>query len=488
MRYDLGLTQKLSQELRLHPQLILNLQILQLATQDLEALIQKELEENPAMELAADGDESADGTGQENEVPEPAAAADGDGDGADMVGERDTDDKPVEVSTQDDYSLDELMPDDTYLPNFNAGGSQTSETDAMELAVDPGPGLRDALLSELSAVLADEDKRIAEVIVENLDEDGFLTVASEELAQTHGFDRQRVDDILYAMQRIHPGGIGCPGKREAFTVQLELHGCSPDCLECRIVSDHWDSLLQSRLPKIAKLCGVSMERLREALEVIAGLEPRPARQFTGKVADYVSPDFSVEWRDNQPVPVFFRDGLPRLRLARRYADMIRNPKDYSKEQVAFARERFHKAVMFLKGIESRRHLLEGLMQEIVREQREFFLHGPQFLRPATMKDAANRLKVHPSTVSRAVAGKYVETDYGIHPLKFFFKAGAGDKSRASIKQRIRLIVEAEDSRKPLSDDEIRSRLKQDDIEISRRTVAKYRDELGIPGRNQRRGY
>jgi RNA polymerase sigma-54 factor len=488
MRYDLGLTQKLSQELRLHPQLILNLQILQLATLDLEALIQKELQENPAMELADDGDEGTGTSESESEAAESSEESQSEDAGADMVGELDTDDKPVEVSAVDDYSLDELMPDDSYLPDFNAGGSQSSDTDSSELVIDSGPGLRDALLSELSGVLADEDKRIAEVIVENLDEDGFLTVDPGELAQNHGFDRQRVDDILYAMQRIHPGGIGCPGKREAFLIQLELHGCSPDCLECRIVSDHWDSLLQSRLPKIAKLCGVSMDRLREALEVIAGLEPRPARQFTGKVADYVSPDFSVVWRDNEPVPVFYRDGLPRLRLARRYADMMRNPKNYSKEQVAFARERFHKAVMFLKGIESRRHLLEGLMHEIVREQRDFFLHGPQFLKPATMKDAANRLKVHPSTVSRAVAGKYVETDYGIHALKFFFKAGAGDKSRASIKQRIRLIVEAEDGKKPLSDDEIRTRLKQEDIEISRRTVAKYRDELGIPGRNQRRGY
>ncbi|UCG44198.1 MAG: RNA polymerase factor sigma-54 [candidate division WOR-3 bacterium] len=486
MRYDLGLTQKLSQELKLHPQLILNLQILQLATQDLEALIQKELQENPAMELADQGDEGAEASDSESgESSQESESEDG---REDMVGELDTDDKPVEASTLDDYSLDDLMPDDAYLPDFTAGGTQSSETDAIELAVDPGPGLRDALLAELRTVLADEDKQIAEVIVENLDEDGFLTVAPEELAQTHGFDRQRVDDILYAMQRIHPGGIGCPGKREAFLVQLELHGSCPDSLEHRIVSDHWDSLLQSRLPRIAKLCGVSMDRLRQALEVIAGLEPRPARQFTGKVADYVSPDFSVVWRDDEPVPLFFRDGLPRLRLARRYADMIRNPKEYTKEQVAFAREKFHRAVMFLKGIESRRHLLEGLMHEIVRDQREFFLQGPQFLKPATMKDAANRLKVHPSTVSRAVAGKYVETDYGIHPLKFFFKAGAGDKSRASIKQRIKLIVEAEDTRKPLSDDQIRIRLKEEGIEISRRTVAKYRDELGIPGRNQRRGY
>jgi RNA polymerase sigma-54 factor len=327
MRYDLGLTQRLSQELKLHPQLILNLQILQLATQDLEALIQKELQENPAMELADGGDEGAEASDSESGAGESSQESGSEDGGDDMVGELDTDDKPVEASTLDDYSLDELMPDDAYLPNFNAGGTQSSETDAIELAVDPGPGLRDALLAELHAVLADEDKRTAEVIVENLDEDGFLTVDPGELAQNHGFDRQRVDDILYAMQRIHPGGIGCRGKQEAFLVQLELHGFCPDSLECRIVSDHWDSLLKSRLPKIAKLCGVSMDRLRGALEAIAGLEPRPARQFTGKVADYVSPDFSVIWRDNEPVPVFFRDGLPRLRLARRYADMIRSPKE-----------------------------------------------------------------------------------------------------------------------------------------------------------------
>jgi RNA polymerase sigma-54 factor len=291
--------------------------------------------------------------------------------------------------------------------------------------------------------------------------------------------------VLYHVQRIEPGGIGCCSQRCALLIQLELHGHGKDDIEYRLVEQCWEPLLHLQLAKAARLLGTDIEAVKAATGRLVGLEPRPGRRFTRKPAEYVAPDFSVFQRDGKICGDYNDDRIPRLRLARRFVEILRNPRAFPREQVEFARQKYQRAVMLLKAIESRRLTLERLIRVVVRDQADFFQHGPEHLRPATLKDAARELGVHPSTVSRASANKYVETDFGIFPLKHFFKAGAGDKSRASIKELIRQVIDGEDAAAPLSDDLIGGRLKAQGISISRRTVAKYRGELGIPGRNQR---
>lgn len=477
MKQQLGLTLRLEQQLT--PQLILNLKLLQVPALELEVLVRQELEENPVLEPSDDSPEAAD-------APEPDEALTGIArpDGGDMPSPPAKEETTFEVSPPDEISLTELLPEDGYMPASDLPSEPG--VDATELAVGPGPTVREALMPRLRSVLSDEDAGLAEVIIESLDDDGFLRMAPEEFAAIQGFEAERLRAVLYVIQRIEPGGIGCRDERAALLIQLELAEFPPSSLEFRLVADHWDLLLQRQIAKIARLCGVEVDDVRRALEKVLTLELKPARRFAGPATAYVEPDFSVVWRDGAPVAEMNEDRFPRLRLSRRYVEILRNPKAFPREQVQFAREKYQRALMFLRGIESRRRTLANLMKLILDEQREFFVEGPQHLRPATLREAAYRLNVNPSTISRATAGKYVETPFGIFPLKHFFKAGASDKSRTSIKQIIKAIIDAEDKSKPLSDDEICARLKERAITVSRRTVAKYRAELRVPGCGQRR--
>ncbi|MEO0070267.1 MAG: RNA polymerase factor sigma-54, partial [candidate division WOR-3 bacterium] len=331
-----------------------------------------------------------------------------------------------------------------------------------------------------------EDAGIAEQVVEWLNEDGFLTVRPEELAETLGVEIERVKRVLSALSQIPPGGFGCSGVKEALLAQLELKGYPPEALECRLLREGWELLKNKQLDKLVKVCNASEEEVREAVKRILNLEPRPGRQFTTSAVNYITPDFSVEWREDKLVVVVQDETIPRLRVSRRFLEILAQPKNFSKEQVEFAREKVRRAMMFLKAIESRRNLLRRLVDFILQRQKDFFSYGPEHLKPTTLQDAADFLKVHPATVSRAISGKYLETNYGIFSLKYFFKGGTGDKSRESIKEKIRLLIENEDKQKPLKDEEICLKLKEEGINISRRTVTKYRSELGIPGAEGRK--
>jgi RNA polymerase sigma-54 factor len=381
------------------------------------------------------------------------------------------------------------MPDDGWSPTtYAAAGSDDEQTSAVELAAGRAQSLVESLMPHLRSVLSEEDARVAEFIIESLDDDGFLTMSDEEVAQQQGVDGDRVRSILYAIQRLEPGGIACHDRRESFLVQLELGDADPDSLERKLLTDHWELLMKKQTARIAKLCGVTEDKVRHAVMRLLVLETRPARCFAPGTPDYVSPDFSVEWQCDTLVASANDERFPRLRLSQRYIEILKNPKAYAPEQVQFAREKLQRALMFLKGIESRRRTLKRLVELIIDRQRDFFLHGKQHLKSATLKRAADVIGVHASTVSRAIAGKYLETDQGIFPFSYFFKAGAGDTSRTSIKQKVQMIVDAEDKQNPLSDDEICTKLKLERINISRRTVAKYRAELGVPACNDRKGF
>ncbi|MEO0080055.1 MAG: RNA polymerase factor sigma-54 [candidate division WOR-3 bacterium] len=482
MRFEL--IQSLRPELTLTPQLILNLKILQLPTLELEQLIRSELEQNPALELVEEEPEAGSG---EDGLPETAPeTSSGDSETGDFA----PDQAGLEgVTPKDDYSIDELLPDEAGPVSPTAlTGQEEDDVLPVELAAGPDQDLRAALLPRLQNALSTEDAAIAETVIEWLNEDGFLTVSEEELAGMLGVELERLKSILHLIQRIPPGGIGCHDTREALLVQLELAGYPEGSLERKLLADHWELLKHKQTARVARLCGVSEQKIREAIQNILLLEPRPARQFTGTVPSYVAPDFSVEWQESRLVVVPNEDNLPRLRLSRRYIEILRDPKAYPREQVEFARKKFQAALMFLRAIESRRRTVRNLVEMILKEQQDFFLQGPEFLKPATLKQAAEKLGVHPSTVSRAIAGKFIETEFGIFPLKHFFKAGTGTTARTSIKEKIHDLIEAEDKKRPYSDEEICARLKEQGIVISRRTVAKYRAELGIPGCNERKAF
>jgi RNA polymerase sigma-54 factor len=487
MRLGIGLDLKQQLEMRLTPQLILQMKLLQVSALDLEQMVREEMEMNPALEESdgSSGTVETDVISSISEpVPEVAAPVP-----AESAPAPETNEAQIEIRPGEEYTINELMPDDGWSPTvYASAGADEDQTSAVELAAGPAQSLVECLMPHLRSVLSEEDARVAEFIIASLDDDGFLTMSDAETAQQLGIDLNQLRSILYAIQRLEPGGIACHDRRESFLVQLELAGTDRASLERKLLTDHWELLVKKQTAKIAKLCGVTEAEVRRAVQRLLILETRPARCFAPGTPDYVSPDFSVEWHGDELVASANDERFPRLRLSQRYVEILKSPKSYPPEQVQFAREKLQRALMFLKGIESRRRTLKRLVELVIEQQHDFFLHGKQHLKPATLREAADIIGVHASTVSRAIAGKYLETDQGIFPFGYFFKAGAGDKSRTSIKQKIRAIVDAEDKRNPLSDDEIGSKLKLEHISISRRTVAKYRAELGVPGCSDRKGF
>lgn len=478
---------RLQQKLQLTPQLVLQMKLLQVTALDLEQLVRQEIEDNPALEETDDMPETREGDlgcVLPESVPETAAQT--------PVEDKpapETQETSIEVRPGEEYTINELMPDDGWATAVNpATEPDDGQPSLAELTVGPAQKLTESLLPYLRSVLSGEDARVAEFIVESLDDDGFLTMSNEEIAQQQGVSEDRVIAILHRIQRIEPGGIACHDRRESFLVQLELRGVAPDALEWMLLTSHWDLLMKKQTKRIARLCRVSEDEVRRAVRRLLALETRPARAFAPGTPEYVSPDFSVAWQEDQLVVRSNDERVPRLRLAQGYVEILRAPESCTREQVQFARAKLQRAVMFLRAIESRRRTLKRLVELVVEQQYDFFLHGEQHLRPATLKQAAGRLQVHPSTVSRAVAGKYLETEHGIFPLSHFFKAGTGNTARTSIKDKLAALVSAEDKQNPLTDDEICSRLEQEGIEVSRRTVAKYRVELGIPSFADRKGF
>lgn len=460
-------------EPRLTPQLVLNLKLLVLPGLDLQQLIENELEQNPALEMADDGDENAG-----IDLPETGVSG--------ISEERDIQTGVLGGDPAEEFDIADFLSQD----GWEVAGSGAEENERgnviAETVSDARITYHDILLPKLLAEIEPQDTHIAEEIVEWLDEDGFLSAPPEKISELTGISLEKLNRVLDVLRLIPPGGIGCPDIRSALLMQLKLRGYDETSLEYRLLSEHWELVIQQNYRKLANILQIDISNVEQAVKNIASLEPRPGRQFTSASPEYVMPDFSIEWQDGKFVAIEQDSYIPRIRVAKRFVEIVQHPKGYSAETVAFARKKVSDAVMFLKAIESRRRLLRRLMDWIIRRQGAFLQHGIQFLCPAKLKEAASDLGVHPATVSRAISGKYVETQFGIFKLRDFFETGTGGVARTGIKEKIQALIADEDKSCPLSDEQICERLQADGIKISRRTVAKYRSELGIPGSDERR--
>jgi RNA polymerase sigma-54 factor len=438
---------------------------------ELQKMVEAELEQNPALEMV-----------DESEIPETSQESSPLSESAE---------EPLSPSTglgnpDEEFNIAELLPQDGW--ELPGPGNEDSEDEPLvtEVVASSKVTYHDTLLPKLLAEVDPADTGAAEEIIEWLNEDGFLSVSPEELSAATGIPLEVVNRLLKILRRIPPGGLGCADVRAALLAQLELKGYPENSLERRILTECWELFVQQETKRLADRLQVNLEEVTRALNNISMLEPKPGRQFNAPAPEYIVPDFTIEWRDGKIVAVEQDSNVPRLRIARRFIEIIQNPKKYSPETVAFARQKVNNALMFLKAIESRRRLLRRLMDWIIERQMEFLLRGPEFLKPAKIKEAAADLKVHQATISRAISGKYVETQFGIFKLRDFFRTGTGGVARSGIKEKIQAMIENEDRHNPLSDEEICRSLAAAGIRVSRRTVAKYRAELGIPGSDQRR--
>jgi len=491
MALETKLYQKLSQQLVMTPQLRQAIKILQVSRAELETLIQEELSENPILEEGADivDDEPVSRT-DESADREPATTEE-------WIEAREETDRTNEIEPGTD-KLGEIDWRE-YLNNYSndwQGSSQTAadfddsdDKPTWEAKASPRTSLTEHLIWQLRlGGLSPLDESITARLVGNLDKDGYLHVEIEEVAFQCGVEFDLVDAALKRLQSLDPPGVGARDLRECLLLQIAVDE-NRDELAATIVRDHLDIVEARRYDKIAKAMGVPVAEIADAVAYIATLEPKPGRDFDEGEVRYIVPDIFIHKIGDELQITLNDDGLPRLRVSNYYRQVLGD--DGASDAKRYIQDKMRSAAWLIKSIHQRQRTLSLVAHSIVRFQREFFDHGVTHLKPLVLKDVANDIGMHESTVSRATANKYVHTPQGTYELKYFFTSslqGAdGDEvSAESVKDRIRGIIEAEDPKSPLSDQDIAKMLAGESVGIARRTVAKYRELMGLLPSSKRR--
>jgi RNA polymerase sigma-54 factor len=493
MALETKLYQKLNQQLVMTPQLRQAIKILQVSRQELEEIVAQELEENPTLEedieetsLALErqklSEEGEGATAPNGELQEPL---------------------PAREVTEEVGTTDRLSDIDwkEYLQNYSndwhfAAAEEPVDRDEEDEERRP---LENLPLKRMSLTehlvwqlrmngLPPEEEPIAAALLGNLDKDGYLTVELEDIAFQLRQDYDLVERTLKRIQELDPPGVGARDLRECLMIQLRAEG-QEDSLAYRIVRDHLPLLEGRRYDRIAKELGATTEEVAEAARCIARLEPKPGRDFDEGEVRYVTPDVFVHKIGDEFVVTVNDDGLPRLRVSNYYRHVLSASGNGDAKR--YVQEKLRSAAWLIKSIQQRQRTVYLVTQSIVKFQREFFEHGISHLKPLVLKDVAMDVGMHESTVSRATANKYVHTPQGTFELKFFFTSSLqtadGDEvSAESVKERIRAIIAGEDPRNPLSDQQIAKMLAAENVDIARRTVAKYREMMGILPSSKRR--
>src|ERR1041385_7257409 len=353
--------------------------------------------------------------------------------------------------------------------------------------------LQQNLIAQLNqTVLSADDRRAAELIIGNIDDDGFLQSTTEEMALNAGIPQDDFERVLGLIQTFYPAGVGARDLRECLLIQLRRQG-KEHSLEHQIVSEHMDDLGRHRFVEIARRMAINAEDVQKAADNIARLNPRPGQVFAAAPQNYVLPDVVVEKVDDDYQISFNNDQIPHLRISNLYKDFIASGEAQTSDVKDYIRDKIRSGKFLIRSIHQRQQTIMNIAQQIVSRQRDFLEHGPSHLKPMTMAEVAETVGVHETTVSRAVSGKYMATPQGVFDMKYFFTGGyqtaTGESlSNTSVKQAILDLVKHESGSAPLSDHEIVEILSERGIPIARRTVAKYRSELNILPSHMRRKY
>jgi len=485
MALEIRQVQKLAQQLVMTPQLQQAIKLLQLSRIELEEMIAQELQENPALEeeIAAESGEKAEDEPKNDAVPPESAPE------PEISRELSATDK---IGTLDWQEYIESHSNSIH-------GSLTAEATrddndgppSLENTLSKSVSLEDHLIWQLRlSGLTDREKSIGAYIIGNLDGNGYLEVSLEEICQATDAEPPEAERVLKEIQRFDPIGVAARDLRECLLIQLEslsLEGT----LAARLVSDHLAQLETRRYEKLARELGVTAEEIDEAARVIASLQPKPAQGFEQEEVHTIIPDVGIE-KVGDKYEVFLNDeGIPRLRVSSLYRRLATHEGGEEAEARQYLQEKVRAAAWLIKSIHQRQQTLFRVTQSIFKFQNDFLEYGVSQLKPMVLRDVAEDIGMHESTVSRATANKYVHTPQGLFELKFFFqsglKAGNGeDVASETVKVKIRGIISGEDPRKPHSDQHIAGLLSKEAIDIARRTVAKYREAMGILPSSKRR--
>ncbi|MFH1731609.1 MAG: RNA polymerase factor sigma-54 [Planctomycetota bacterium] len=469
---DLSLNQRLEMKMRLAPQIIQSIEILQLPTLELQQRINQEMLENPVLEQL----EQSDGEDLIGDAVDERATDDADFDKMEEMEER----------IYDYSSQAPARPKDT---------GRDPKLEAMQNTAARSMSLQEFLAGQLTVLDLDtRTRRIAENIVYNLDDNGYLQYTLEEIVESmpQGTTVAEAERVLRIVQSLDPPGIAARDIKECLLLQLTANGEEYE-LEQELIANHLDDLRMNRFPRIVKQTGRTLEEIREAAEMVCHLNPRPGSLFSSEQPHYVLPDVRIEEENGIYRVEMCDDYIPRLRVSRHYLRVLRSP-DSSPEEKEYIKKKLQAARWIIDAIEQRRNTLRRIVEEVIKHQREFLERGIQFLRPLRMGVVAEAAGVHLSTVSRAISDKYVDTPRGLYEIRFFFAGRAeaasdgSDASRDSVQATVKDLVDSEDKKSPLSDVDIVSALKKKGVDISRRTVTKYRRVLNIPPSRQRVQY
>src|SRR5438309_6983878 len=481
MRAGLSQTTQLKQELKINPRLYQAMDLLYMPLLDLQQHLKQELLNNPFLEMVEPEDDEEEND-SETQVEVEGSAAE------------------TEKRNSDEIDWEEIL-----LDGFDAGG-RSEEHEAREyyepVTVD-SRDLSDHLRDQITLLdLSPRQVVLAEEFIGNIDEDGYLKASLEDIVNgvndmvkqaAEAADREEDDlpmytqeeaaEMLAAIQNLDPPGVGARDLRECLMLQLKEAGLEHS-VPYRLVRDCFDELINHRWSEISKRFGISPSDVQKAADEIQKLDPKPGIKYSDLSDNYIIPDLIVDKID-QKYHVFLNDAnLPRLKLSKAYQEIARDKKKFEGESKEFICNKLNSANWMIQAIEQRRQTMLKVMNYIVDRQRDFFEKGVQYLKPLTLREVAEVINMHESTVSRVTNEKYVQTPRGVLPLKFFFSSGLSttggeDVSARGIKAQIEKLVSDEDPKHPLTDQAIVNILKESGVQIARRTVAKYRDQLGV---------
>jgi RNA polymerase sigma-54 factor len=472
----LKLNLKVAQKQILTPGLVQMVSVLALNRLELREMINQEMVANPVLE----------------ELTEEPTATDNYSDETFLKNETEKVPETEAANPFDEFDVGSFF--NQYLDTGGDGGQsqerEISERPSFEKFLSSPSGLTDHLMWQLSVTIcSDTVREIAENIIGNLDENGYLTATTEELTQGGKYSQDDLEDALAVVQEFDPIGVGARDLRECLLLQLKAFD-PQNTLAQQIVSEHLKQVQSNQLKEIARALNRPVEIVKHALDVIKKLDPRPGLRYNKTEPRLVEPDVYFRKVDGIWQVFLNEDDMPQLRLSPTYRRLL--ARDAADKDVRnYVKERFTAAIQLLKNIEQRKHTILRVCQSIIARQSDYLDFGPDALKPMMIKEVAEEVGVHPSTVSRAVASKYAHTPQGVIELRSFFSEAVngpegGGMSLLTLKRLVKKMIEEEDSSKPLTDEQIAKKLDEGGIHVTRRTVAKYREDMRIPSTHQRR--
>lgn len=474
----IALNLKVAQKQILTPGLVQMVSVLALNRLELREMINQEITANPVLEELPEDAPSIEEVTQMKEAEKPSEAP-----------------SDQEIISRDDHdSFQEIdfgsFFDDYLDPGYKSPSAEATEKPSFENFISKPDSLADHLEWQLNLSPCDESVREAGIsIIGNLNEDGYLNASLEEIAATGGHKPEDVEKALQLIQEFDPLGVGARELRECLLLQLQT--LAPEnTLAATIISEHLKQVENKQYREIARAVDRPPAAVERAIEIIRKLDPRPGQRYNNTQPQLIEPDVAfVKTSDGYRI-VVNEDGLPQLRLSHHYRRLLEE-NTTSRDVRNYVRERFTSAVQLIRNIEQRKQTIVRVCEAIIRRQQEFLDNGIDALKPMMIKDVAEEVGVHPSTVSRAVAHKYAHTPQGVYELRYFFSESVqgpsgGSTSLINLKRLVKKMIEEEDSAHPLTDEHITRRLRDQGICVTRRTVAKYREDMRIPSTHQRR--